>query len=289
MHQITERPTAPNPIRRTRLAAIVLAAVACPGVAAAACRIESPAHRVTVLELYTSEGCNSCPPADRWLSRLRDRSLDARVVPLAFHVDYWNGLGWVDPFSQARFSARQHGVAERNRSRVVYTPQLVLDGRDWRGWRGTDELSARLIALNAETPSASIRANARLAKDGIEVKGTVTLGEASRTPNVVTWIAVYENGLTSAVAAGENGGRTLGHDYVVRALIGPLRAAGDGMVALDNSIPLGAAWTPDRMGIAVFSESASTGRVLQAASATGCLRGDSGPGASSGLPTVAGL
>jgi hypothetical protein len=271
VHRITGRFIPPSPLGSTAIAAFVLAAAGCAGVAAAACRIESPTHRVTVLELYTSEGCNSCPPADRWLSRLRDRNLEAQMVPLAFHVDYWNSLGWVDPFSQPTFSARQHSVAERNRSRVVYTPQLVLDGRDWRSWREADELSARLTTLNAETPGASIRASARLAVDHIEVKGTVTFGEAAHARAALTWLAVYEDGLTSAVAAGENGGRTLDHDYVVRALIGPLHAAVDSVVALDKSIPLGARWKPQRLGIAVFSEVGPTGRILQAASASGCF------------------
>jgi len=290
MHRIAARSIPSNPNWMLGLASVALAALVYGGRAEAACSIESPAHRVTVLELYTSEGCNSCPPADRWMSTLRDGRPDTRVVPLAFHVDYWNDLGWVDPFSQPVFSARQHGVAERNRSRVVYTPQLVLDGRDWRGWRAADELSARLSALSAETSEASIRANARLALDNVEVKGTVTLDDKARAPAAATWLAVYEHGLTTAVIAGENRGRTLNHDYVVRALVGPLRAAGDGVVALEMSIPLGAGWKRDRLGIAVFAESASTGRILQAASASGCLlRRDAGLDSRLGLPTLAGL
>jgi len=266
----------PAGYRLRRLVGPLLAGLTCSHLAAAACTFESPAHRLTVLELYTSEGCNSCPPADRWLSGLRDRALDAQVLPLAFHVDYWNDLGWIDRFSQPAFSARQHGVAERNRSGFVYTPQLVLDGRDWRGWRGTQELSARLKAINAEAPGAAIRAGARLIGDSVEVTGSVALsdragGEQARAAAALTWISIYEQGLSTTVGAGENRGRTLTHDYVVRALVGPLRAGVDRLIALNASIALRADWKRERLGIAVFTEDAATGRVLQAASASGCL------------------
>jgi len=96
------------------------------------CAAASGASRASLLELYTSEGCSSCPPADRWLSGLRGRDdLLGRLVPLAFHVDYWNDLGWEDRFAKPEYSARQGSISRRNRSRSVYTPQFVLDGRDW--------------------------------------------------------------------------------------------------------------------------------------------------------------
>jgi hypothetical protein len=248
----------------------VLAALACAGDAVAACTIESPPHRATVLELYTSEGCNSCPPADRWLSRLRGQGSEAKVLPLAFHVDYWNDLGWVDRFSQPAFSARQRNVAARNRSGFIYTPQLVLDGQDWRGWR-TDELSTRLQGINAERPAATIRGSALATGLSVEVQGTAKLADRHQTDLVAAWLALYEQGLLTTVAAGENRGRTLQHDYVVRALIGPLRAGGDGSIALNGRFALSADWNRERLGIAAFAENNVTGRVLQAASAGGCL------------------
>ena len=97
------------------------------------CSPESPAHRVTVIEIYTSEGCNSCPPADRWFSGLPQQGVSPDVADLlAFHVDYWNQLGWPDRFSRATFSDRQRDVATRASRGVIYTPQLLVDGRDFR-------------------------------------------------------------------------------------------------------------------------------------------------------------
>ena len=123
------------------------------------CTLQSTAHRVTVLELYTSEGCSSCPPADRWLSGLPQRGVGPNAaVLLAFHVDYWNRLGWPDRFSQARFSQRQNDVAERNRSRQVYTPQLLLDGRNLRAGTLPDDLTAGSDRSTRNTARAVIRA-----------------------------------------------------------------------------------------------------------------------------------
>src|SRR5688572_5754805 len=102
-------------------------------VAGAECSAVSAPNRVPLLELYTSEGCNSCPPTDRWVSALQGRDYaGSRVVVLAFHVDYWDRLGWPDRFAQPRFTERQRLINSRNRSRVMYTPQLVLNGRDYR-------------------------------------------------------------------------------------------------------------------------------------------------------------
>ena len=96
---------------------------------------ESSAEPVQLIELYTSEGCSSCPPADRWLSALeRDPGLWEQFVPIAFHVTYWNYLGWSDRFGRAEFDARHRRVAA-NASAVVYTPGLFVGGREWRAWR----------------------------------------------------------------------------------------------------------------------------------------------------------
>lgn len=97
------------------------------------CESHSTARRVAVIELYTSEGCNSCPPADRWVSSLPALGFSAdRVVPPAFHVDYWDYLGWRDRFAQASFCARQRAQADHAGARFVYTPQLLLNGADFR-------------------------------------------------------------------------------------------------------------------------------------------------------------
>jgi hypothetical protein len=110
------------------------------------CSVHSDAAVPTVIELYTSEGCSSCPPADRWFSQLKS---DTGVIGLAFHVDYWDGLGWQDPFASSTFTARQAQLQKRNNARFSYTPQIVLNGADYPRWR------ERRLPLSARTASAS--------------------------------------------------------------------------------------------------------------------------------------
>ncbi len=120
------------------------------------CRLESRAHRVTVIELYTSEGCNSCPPVDRWFGGLPQQGISPETaVLLAFHVDYWNQLGWPDRFSRPQFSDRQRDVTARHGSGVIYTPQLTVDGRDFRQRYDLESLGSKLTAIKrrARTPA----------------------------------------------------------------------------------------------------------------------------------------
>src|SRR5512134_2617035 len=98
---------------------------------AAQCRADSPASTTAVVELYTSEGCNSCPPADRWLSSLKGR---ADVVALAFHVDYWDRLGWADRFASPAYTQRQAARRMSSGAGFAYTPQVLVNGADWRRW-----------------------------------------------------------------------------------------------------------------------------------------------------------
>src|SRR5712692_9250138 len=122
-------------------AGIPLAAVAVMssflGVAdAAQCAAKSAEKTVALVELYTSEGCNSCPPADRWLSALGKKYPPELVVPLALHVDYWDYIGWKDPYAKREFSQRQRRLSELQRAAFVYTPQVLLQGADFRDWGG---------------------------------------------------------------------------------------------------------------------------------------------------------
>ena len=189
------------------LAAALLATAALAGAAAPACEAVSRPQRTPVVELYTSEGCSSCPPADRWLSGLKAAAADGRVVPQAFHVGYWDQLGWVDRFALAANTARQKELAAANGLRTVYTPQLVRDGRDW-----PDRDSALLT--RGETARATIRL-ARIEPDLFEA--TVTLLAPGQS-----WTAYWtltEDGHASKVRAGENAGTVLRHDFVVRQYV----------------------------------------------------------------------
>lgn len=173
----------------------------------AGCTADSGSQRHHLLELYTSEGCSSCPPADRYLSSLRNQP---RLWPLAFHVDDWDHLGWPDRFAQPAFGQRQKALSNRRGRDFVYTPQFLLDGRDWRPdraaapWPFPPEPAGRL------TLRSQWRAPATLVVSGTWHGGPGHL-----------FLAVHESGLESEVRAGENAGRRLHHDAVVRQLIGP--------------------------------------------------------------------
>lgn len=166
----------------------------------------SSERRVSLLELYTSEGCSSCPPAEHWLGRLaHSPRLWHEIVPVAFHVDYWDYLGWRDPYASARFSARQQDYAQRGYLRTPYTPGLMLDGREWRGFFGRKPV-----------PSQSAAKPGRLQ---LKVNGSTLQGQfkpsADTSVTLRLNVAVLGFDVEVPVQAGENRGRTLVHDFVV--------------------------------------------------------------------------
>ncbi len=198
-------------IKRLWLAGLLAGAAAgaqaqSPG--AAACSARSGATVPAVVELYTSEGCSSCPPADRWLSTLKGRS---DVLALGFHVSYWDRLGWPDRFASAEATARQRALAHAAGRAQVYTPQVLVDGEDWRGW-------PRLPRPGTVTPGAPAAPAApalSLARVGEYV--VVDVAPLLRGPaELAGYWAVLEDGHHSAVQRGENAGETLRHDHVVR-------------------------------------------------------------------------
>ena len=166
---------------------------------APACSAESGAQVPVVVELYTSEGCNSCPPADRWLSTLRDKP---GVLAAAFHVDYWDRLGWKDRFASPRHTERQAQLQSAAGARFSYTPQVLVNGEDWR--RGPELPAAR---------TSSVRMT--LQRDGEQVLVTVQPPPTAGARWALWWVAV-EDGHDSDVKAGENSGVRLHHDHVVR-------------------------------------------------------------------------
>jgi hypothetical protein len=236
-----------------------------PAIAAAAqCTAVSGERRVPLLELYTSEGCDSCPPADRWLSALPARGYgNDRVIALAFHVDYWNYLGWIDPFAQKRFTERQRHIASRSQSRVVYTPQFTLNGRDYRRGIVRDDFGERIAELQREKPRASLQLALTVAQDGVSVNGSATV-DAGEQPLAQTWLALYENRLTTAVKAGENRGKLLAHDFVVRDIAGPLPVNAQGKASLTHHFAVDARWKLRDLAVAAFVQNVRTGDVLQA-------------------------
>lgn len=256
-----------------------MAALACslsfPALAGADpdCESRSAARRVAVIELYTSEGCNSCPPADRWLSSLPARGFNAdRVVPLAFHVDYWDYLGWRDRFAQAGFSARQRAQADRAGARMVYTPQILLNGADFRQPVLDPGFSQRLAKANGRTAAAELHLAQRVGAAGVGLELESRVLEQSAQKFSDTYVALLENKLGSNVRAGENTGKMLVHDFVVREMIGPLRAGGSGRLRWSGTVALPGDWKRPDLGIAAFVQDARDGDVLQALYAPLCSK-----------------
>lgn len=254
------------------LAAFAMLALPVPGAGASQCAADSGARRVALLEFYTSEGCDSCPPADRWVSSLAGRGLaPARVVTLGFHVDYWNYLGWNDPFAKADYSARQRAASQRNKARVVYTPQLLLNGMDYRRGTFKDDIADRVNAINQDKPAARINLKLATGPAGeLFVEGAITVAEAARRGGAQAYLAVYENNLSNAVTSGENRGKQLRHDFVVRALAGPFPVDPRGDAVFAHRFRLDPRWKPADLHVASFVQHEHTGDVLQALAVPNC-------------------
>jgi hypothetical protein len=193
-----------------------------PARSAASAQAMTSAKQPVIVELFTSEGCSSCPPADSLLAKLsEDQPFDRiEIIPLEEHVDYWNNLGWTDPFSSSAFSRRQQDYANLIPGSGVYTPQIVVDGRAQFVGSRTDEAreqirwaasqpKSRLLLLPTSSPNARTRA--------FELRLDPSTPSPSSSP-LELWVAITEKGLHSDVTAGENSGETLQHAPVVRQL-----------------------------------------------------------------------
>lgn len=171
---------------------------------AASLSVKSPATQVDLVELYTSEGCSSCPPADRWVSGLQDEpGLWQDFIPLAFHVDYWDYIGWVDRFASPAYTARQYKYAAQQSMRTVYTPGFFNNGKEWR-WRNSrlgDNNKVDFVgvlSLDVEDQSARVRFDTD--QQNLKLSANVAL----------LGFDIY-----TQVKAGENSGRKLSHNFVV--------------------------------------------------------------------------
>jgi hypothetical protein len=241
------------------------AALCAPAHAGGACSAQSPAHTIALVELYTSEGCDSCPPADRWLSRIGEADLgrDA-VVPLSLHVDYWDRLGWKDRFAAARFTQRQRDLARLAQSRTIYTPEVFVGLREMRAWGSAAQFRQAVKAINAIPAGAEIRLElepASATELPLRAEFALAAGAAARQPQA--YVALFENRLSTEVKAGENRGVTLRHDYVVREWLGPLELR-DGKATYAARLALDAQWKRADLGVAAFVQDSGSARILQA-------------------------
>jgi hypothetical protein len=229
---------------------------------------DSDGPRVPVIvELFTSEGCSSCPPADEVLTTLATTQpiAGAQVIALGEHVDYWDSLGWRDPFSQARFSQRQSDYSrDVFRSDQIYTPQMVVDGRN--EFVGSSMPAARRAIAEAAAETSG-RAHLTIEPDAAEGHVHITIAaSAGSLPDADVLLAITQDGLVTKVAAGENRGRTLQHTAVVRRLEAVGRV-GAGAVSWtgDASLSLEPSWRPDALHTVVFVQDRRTRRILGAA------------------------
>ena len=229
------------------LTASALGAAGTPG----SCQARSGDRQALLVELYTSEGCDSCPPADRWLSSLKGRP---DVLAAAFHVDYWDRLGWVDRFGSPRHTERQAQQQRSSGAGFSYTPQVLANGRDWRGAPTLPLLDkAALVQVDAQ----------RLDPQHVAVQVQPKPGAPTR---LALWWALLEDGHVSAVRAGENQGVTLHHDHVVRQYgVLPGWAASAGQpAALGIDLPAAQEKGGPKARLLLVVTEASTGAPLQA-------------------------
>ncbi len=222
-----------------------------------------------VLELFTSEGCSSCPPADALLSELG--SSTKSVVPLAYHVDYWNHLGWSDPFSSHQWSERQSGYVQALNLDGEYTPQMVIGGR-WQ-CAGSDggSIAHAVASARSTSPLGRTSIQTSLAAAGsrkLQVKVNAQLLSTAGPGRLVVMLVIYENGLVSKIGGGENGGREITYDYTVRKLLPvfELDATQPGSFAQEMTIDLDRAWSLDHLGLAAFIQDPTSLRIEGASS-----------------------
>ena len=241
--------------------------------ASTACRAVSGPGTLPLVELFTSEGCDSCPPADRWLSaqfpvRMSGESPAPAALALAYHVDYWDRLGWRDRFSSAQFTQRQRDESKAGGASFVYTPQVVVQGHDVRAWtRGL--AVAAITAAERNPPRAEIAVDVTPTADALLIRANAIVMNPQLRKNAVLWVAFADSGHVTEVAAGENRGSRLRHDHVVRALHGPYPVDAKGVAAavITQKPPADPGTAP---GFVAFVQDMSNADVLQAVASPEC-------------------
>lgn len=215
-----------------------------------------------IVELFTSEGCSSCPPADALLSQLAKTQpvSGAEIIALGEHVDYWDHGGWADRFSSHRLTVRQNDYANSFRKDTVYTPQMIVDGQSQ--FVGSDEDAARDAIARA---ARRLKARVALARtgDALSVRVDQIPPSAGGGPADVV-LAITESGLSSSVGGGENAGRRLGHSAVVRQFT-PLGTVSGGALSAAPPLHLAAAWRRANLSAVVFVQERASRRIVGAA------------------------
>jgi len=219
--------------------------------------VSSGDKQTAVVELYTSEGCSSCPPADRWLSRLvKIPKGEIDVLALAFHVDYWDYLGWKDRFASADYTSRQRQLGANNLQRTIYTPEFFVNGMEARG---SNNILQKIKQTNSKPAPLALELTVSREQTSLVVD-LHSPGERDTIGQVHLRYLVYENELSTDVKRGENSGETLKHQQVVRYM------SKAKSLLLDNRhrIAINPEWNPQQVGVAVLVTSPGNRHYLQA-------------------------
>jgi hypothetical protein len=222
------------------------------------CTARSGDKTAALVELYTSEGCDSCPPADRWLSALGASYRPELLVPLALHVDYWDYIGWKDPYAKREFSQRQRRLSQMQRAAFVYTPQVLVQGAEVRDWADS-RFNQTIARINAQPARARLELEIlRATTEALDVRVNAAILDAAQGPDARLYVATYENRLESRVTAGENSGLVLRHDHVALEWQGPYGAG-------ERQLRLSLLPKPKigESGVVAFVQNQRTAEVLQ--------------------------
>ena len=222
---------------------------------------QSGPRQVHMLELYTSEGCSSCPPAEQWFSKLiRHPRLWTALVPIALHVDYWDHLGWQDRFASAENSQRQRDYQRQGYAAAVYTPGFFWNGEEWRGWYYSLRGLLKREPLQLDDTAEVGRLNASLDGSQMVVRFTPTVAIRAK---LAAHIAVLGVGVSQQVQAGENANRTLNHNFVaIKRWQHPLQAR-DADFQWQGELEM-PALQGERLGLAIWVSSIQDARPIQA-------------------------
>ena len=235
--------------------------MASPTFAAETITISSNGQQTAVLELYTSEGCSSCPSADRWLAALVEVPNDELdVLALAFHVDYWDYLGWKDRFGSPRYTSRQRQLGSNNNQRTIYTPEFFVDGKEARGTRKVLE---KIRSANKQQAQIQLKLSISKSSNALQIDLQSVTPDAVDKPLQHRYF-VYENQLMSDVTRGENSGERLFHQQVVRYMSPELDLKDNNQ----HKITINPEWRLDNIGVAALVTEPGNENYLQVVHST---------------------
>jgi len=232
---------------------LIISLIASPAYAVEKITAVSNGQQTAVVELYTSEGCSSCPPADQWLQALIDLPKDELdVLALAFHVDYWDYLGWKDRFGSPRHTSRQRQLGTNNHQKSIYTPEFFVDGIEARG---TKKVIEKIRSVNNRQVKIQLKLSISKTSDALQLELQSDTAEKSLQHRYF----VYENQLMSDVKSGENSGERLFHQQVVRYMSPALKLKDNNR----HSISINPEWRLDNIGVAALVSAPGNESYLQ--------------------------